>query len=107
MIEKLVKIKSTQLEEVVKKSGIAIQEGEEIKQSYLPFICRLTEIQEQAVKINFNDPKEIDETIARELRLMTVKIRTGASNLKEDRKKILRFLKKHTIILLKNQIIYN
>jgi hypothetical protein len=88
MIEKLVKIKSTQLEEVVKKSGIAIQEGEEIKQSYLPFICRLTEIQEQAVKINFNDPKEIDETIARELRLMTVKIRTGASNLKEDRKKI-------------------
>ncbi len=88
MIEKLVKIKSTQLEEVVKKSGIAIQEGEEIKQSYLPFVCKLAEIQEQAVKINFNDPKKIDETIARELRLKTVKIRTGAGDLKEDRKKI-------------------
>ena len=88
MENQLVKIESVQLENVVKESGLAIQEGEEIKQSYLPFVSELAEIQAQASKINFDNPQSIDETIARELRLKTVKIRTGAKNLKEDRKRI-------------------
>ena len=80
-------IQPTQLEEVVTKSGIAIQEGEDIKRSYLPFLSQLAEAQSQATKINFKNPSQIDETIARELRLKTVKIRTGAEKLKDDRKK--------------------
>lgn len=75
-------------DEVIQQSGLEIQEGEEIKQSYLPFAIQLAEIQEQAVKINFENPTGLDETIARELRLKTVKIRTGASDLKDSRKKI-------------------
>jgi hypothetical protein len=84
----LVKIESTELDRVVTNSGLAIQEGEEIKQSYIPFIVQLAEIQEQSKKINFENPQSIDETIARELRLKTVKIRTGASDLKDERKRI-------------------
>jgi hypothetical protein len=85
---RLAKIEPSQLEEVVKNSGLAIQEGEEIKKSYLPFLTSLAEIQSQATKINFENPTEIDETIARELRLKTVKIRTGSAALKDERKRI-------------------
>jgi hypothetical protein len=83
----IVQIESTQLEKVVTESGLAIQEGEEIKKSYLPFLSQLAEIQSQASKINFESPSEIDETIARELRLKTVKIRTGSKDLKDERKR--------------------
>jgi hypothetical protein len=84
----LVLVKQTELEEVINKSGLEIQEGEQIKQSFLPFLLQLSEIQEQSNKINYENPSQLDETIARELRLKTVKIRTGASDLKDSRKKI-------------------
>jgi hypothetical protein len=88
MTNEIKKIETGQLDEVVTHSGLAIQEGEEIKKSYLPFIVQLAETQAQADKINFNNPTELDENIARELRLKTVKIRTGAEKLKEDRKRM-------------------
>ena len=88
MTTELVKINPTELDEVIISSGLAIQEGEAAKQSYLPFLIQLSEIQEQSAKINYENPTAIDEKIARELRLSTVKIRTGASNLKDERKKI-------------------
>jgi len=88
MTNEIAIIKPTELEEVIKSSGLQIQEGEEIKQSYLPYLIQLAEIQEQSSKINYDLPTAIDETIARELRLKTVKIRTGASDLKDSRKKI-------------------
>lgn len=84
----LVKIEPDQLEEVVKNSGLAIQESEDIKKSYLPFLSQLAEVQSQADKINFTNPVELDETIARELRLRTVKIRTASEKLKDERKKM-------------------
>jgi colicin import membrane protein len=87
-MNQITELESVQLEKVVNESGLAIQEGEAIKQSYLPFLNQLMEIQEQAVKINFETPTQLDETIARELRLKTVKIRTGAEGLKDERKKI-------------------
>lgn len=87
-MENLAKINETQLEEVVKNSGLQIQEGEEIKKSYIPYLNQLAEIQEQSKKINFETPAQIDEMIARDLRLKTVKIRTGAKQLKEDRKRV-------------------
>jgi len=87
-MNKLAKIESNELEKVVTNSGLAIQEGEEIKQSYIPFIVALAEIQEQSTKINFENPVDIDEKIARDLRLKTVKIRTSASDLKDERKRI-------------------
>ena len=76
----LVKIEPTQLEEIVKNSGLAIQEGEEIKKSYLPFLMQLSEAQSQASKINFQDPGDLDENIARELRLKTVRIQERSRN---------------------------
>lgn len=87
MKNEIVKIETTQLETVVNESGLAIHEGEEIKKSYLPFLGQLAEVQSQATKINFDSPAEIDEIIARELRLKTVKIRTGSKELKDERKK--------------------
>ena len=87
MNNQIAKIETTQLEKVVKESGLQIQEGEEIKKSYLPFVVQLSEIQAQSSKINFDSPEMIDETIARELRLKTVKIRTGAEVLKDQRKR--------------------
>lgn len=77
-----------QLETVVKNSGLAIDEGEKIKQSYLPFLNQLADIHEQASKINYDNPTAIDELIARDLRLSTVKIRTGSGKLKDERKQI-------------------
>jgi hypothetical protein len=50
-------------------------------------LVQLAEVQSQATKINFDSPAEIDETIARELRLRTVKIRTGSKELKDERKR--------------------
>lgn len=88
METKIIKIETDQLEKVVKNSGLAIQEGEDIKKSYLPFLLQLSEAQAQAQKINFDNPSKLDEDIARELRLATVKIRTGAEKLKEERKKM-------------------
>jgi len=85
---RLAVIKPNQLEEVIKDSGLAIQEGEEIKQSYLPFLNQLAEIQSHAGKINFENPTDLDENIARELRLKTVKVRTGSETLKNDRKRL-------------------
>lgn len=84
----IVVTKPTQLEEIVKSSGLAIVEGEAIKQSYLPYINQLAEIQTQSSKIDFENPTEIDEKIARELRLKTVKIRTGSEEIKNSRKNI-------------------
>lgn len=88
MNTELTKVDPKQLDEVVKNSGLEITEGETIKQSYQPFLIRLAEIQANASKINFENPSEIDETIAKKLRLETVKVRTGSEELKDGRKKI-------------------
>ena len=85
---KLAKIQPDQLESVVKNSGLAIIEAEEIKTAYLPFLIRLTLIQDQAGKINFENPTELDEKISRELRLLTVKVRTDAEKLKDEQKRV-------------------
>jgi len=87
-MNELVKLENSQLEQVVKESGLAITEGEEIKQSYLPFLNELAEIQSQASKVNFENPTLLDEKIASELRKRTVKVRTGAGDLKDSRKRI-------------------
>lgn len=87
-MNQLAKIETTQLDDVVKNSGLAIQEGEASKLAYLPFLSDLSEIQQQASKINFDNPVDIDEKISRELRLKTVKIRTSAEALKDSRKKM-------------------
>jgi hypothetical protein len=81
-------MKNTELEKVVLESGLELSEGEQIKQSYLPFFIQIAEIKEESKKINFENPTELDEKIARELRLRMVKIRTGSSSVKDERKKI-------------------
>ena len=88
MKNEIVKIETNQLDEVVKGSGLAVKESDEIKSSYLPFLSQLAEIQGHSDKINFESPEKKDELIARELRLSVVKIRTGAEKLKDERKKM-------------------
>ena len=83
----IIKVEETQLEEVVKKAGLQLQDGEETKQSYQPFLVQLAEIQAQANKIDFENPTLLDEEIAGKLRKATVKIRTGSKELKDERKK--------------------
>ena len=80
-------VKTEDLDVLVKNSGLEITEGENVKQSYQPFLVQLAEIHEQATKIAWEKPTELDESIARNLRLKTVKIRTGASELKDQRKR--------------------
>lgn len=77
-----------QLEKLTSQSGLELNEGEQIKQSYLPYFEQLAEIKSETAKINFDNPSEIDEKMARELRLKTVKIRTGSEKVKEERKRI-------------------
>lgn len=84
----LEKLETTPLDAIVTESGLVLNEAEEIKQSYLPFFAQLAEIKEQANKINFENPTELDEKIARELRLKTVKVRTGSEEVKNNRKRI-------------------
>lgn len=82
-------IEETQkLEAVIQQSGLQVNETDEVKSNYLPFLERLHQIKEQSVKINKETPTDIDEKIARELRLKTVKIRTDAEDVKDSRKKI-------------------
>lgn len=81
-------VKVEQLDEVISKSGLAIQQGEDVKRSYMPFLDEIASIQEESKKINFNNPSETDEKIARDLRLRMVKQRTGAKDLKDSRKAI-------------------
>src|SRR3990172_10268602 len=76
------------LSKIVEESGLQLNEAETIKQSYLPYFIQIAEIKEQAKKINFENPNELDEKIARDLRLKTVKIRTGSEIIKDERKRI-------------------
>lgn len=79
---------TTELTLLVESKGLELSEAEQIKQSYLPYFTQMGEIKELAKKINFENPTELDEKIARELRLKTVKIRTGSEGVKDERKRI-------------------
>jgi colicin import membrane protein len=87
-METITKVENTALDLVLNESGLVLTDAEEIKQSYLPYFEQLAEIKDLASKINFENPTELDEKIARELRLRTVKIRTGSMDVKDNRKKI-------------------
>jgi colicin import membrane protein len=76
------------LEKVIIDSQIELSEAEQIKQSYLPYFTQMAELKEQMKKIDFENPQTIDETIAREVRLSLVKVRTGSEKVKDERKKI-------------------
>lgn len=81
-------IHTEQLDDVVIKSGLDKEDGLAVKQNYSPFFEQLQVIKEQSAKINYESPTDVDEKIARDLRLKTVKIRTGAADVKDARKKI-------------------
>lgn len=76
------------LTELVNESGLILSDAEEIKQSYLPFFAQIADVKDAAKKIDFENPTDLDERIARELRLKTVKIRTGSEEIKNNRKRI-------------------
>lgn len=78
----------TGLEKVITESGLDLSESEIIKQSYTSFFVEIAEIKELAKKIDFENPSELDEKIARDLRLRMVKVRTGSESVKNERKRI-------------------
>lgn len=86
--EQVITFENPELDKVVNESGLQLNEAETIKISYAPYFEQIAEIKEQAKKINFQNPTELDEKIARELRLKTVKIRTGSESVKDERKRI-------------------
>jgi colicin import membrane protein len=77
-----------QLSTIIDNKGIELTDAETIKQSYIPYFNQLAEIKEQTKKIDFANPTELDEKIAKELRLKVVKIRTGSEAIKNERKRI-------------------
>jgi hypothetical protein len=83
-----IQTENAELVKIISESGIEPSKSEEIKQSYLPYFIQIAEVKEQALKINRENPTELDEKIARELRLRMVKIRTGSEAIKEQRKKV-------------------
>jgi hypothetical protein len=87
MENKLVKLEKTELVKLVEKSGIEPQTATAVTDNYQKFFIELGNVQDSAGKINFDNPTQIDEKIARDLRLTTVKIRTAAETLKDERKK--------------------
>lgn len=84
---KIEKIEKNEISKVIENSEVEIQVANQVTENYQKFFIELGQIQENAVKINFKNPNQIDEKIARELRLATVKIRTSAEGLKNKRKK--------------------
>lgn len=87
-MEQVIVSGSTELERVVKESGLQLNEAAEIKGNYLPFLVEFEKIRNQAQSIDTVNPTEADERFSRELRLKTVKIRTAAEAKKEERKRI-------------------
>ncbi len=77
-----------ELNETIENKGLELSEAEQIKQSYLPFFVRMGKIKELEKKINFESPSELDEKIARELRLEMVDIRKRSEEVKDNRKRI-------------------
>ncbi len=86
MESNIVKFES-QFNEIATSVG-DIKKGEEIKQSYQPFLNELFSLQQATSKIDFKNPSEIDEKLAKDIRLKIVKIRTGSETLKKQRKEV-------------------
>ena len=76
------------LDKTIKEAGLQLDEGEKIKQSYLPYFEAMAQIKDESTRINWEHPTLTDEKIARDLRLRMVKIRTGSESVKDERKKI-------------------
>lgn len=76
------------LVQVVSNKGLDKTEEQTIQLSYQPYFDQMAQIKELAKKIDFDNPTEMDERIAKELRLKTVKIRTGSEEIKNERKRI-------------------
>ncbi len=80
--------KDTAMDNVVQYSGLNPESAQESKAKYLPFLGQISEIVEEARTINYLNPTKQDEQTAANLRKRTVKIRTSAATLKDERKKI-------------------
>jgi len=85
-MDNLTQIESTELTVVAQNSGIEFSRAEQITLKYVPFLLKIREVEEQSRKIDFENPTDIDEKIARELRLSLVPNRTEADKFKKTEK---------------------
>lgn len=76
----------TEIDTVLKKNNFPIEIGDSVKNKYLPFLTVIYDVKDQASRINFENPTEIDELLARELRLKLVPNRTSADKFKKQEK---------------------
>lgn len=76
------------ISEKINMSGISEVESDDIKDSYAPFLDRVKNSVILSQKIDFENPKEMDMKIARDLRLVTRTIRTDCEKVKKERKRL-------------------
>lgn len=76
------------ISEKINMSGISPAEGDDIKNSYAPFLDRVKNSVVLSQKIDFENPKKMDMQIARDLRLITRTIRTDCEKVKKERKRL-------------------
>lgn len=89
------------ISEKINMSGISEVEGNDIKDSYAPFLDRVKNSVVLSQKIDFENPKEMDMKIARDLRLTTRTIRTDCEKVKKERKRL------HSLKANIEQLVYN
>jgi hypothetical protein len=77
---------STELTVIAEKSGIEFSRAEAITLKYVPFLLEIRKAEEESKKINFDSPTELDEKIARQIRLNLVPNRTEADKFKKAEK---------------------
>lgn len=75
-----------ELVQIAKNSEVEFSKAESITFKYVPFLLKIRSAEEEAKKINFENPSELDEKIAREIRLSLVPNRTEADKLKKKEK---------------------
>ena len=67
--------------------GLAKEKAREHLMAFAPMVTELSQLSDQMEAINFSEPTDVDAKAAREIRLKMVKVRTGANNEKDERKK--------------------
>jgi len=75
-----------ELVQIAKNSEVEFSKAESITFKYVPFLLKIRNAEEEAKKINFENPSDLDEKIAREIRLSLVPNRTDADKLKKKEK---------------------
>lgn len=82
-------VKNGELQDLVVNSGLELTKAEDHAKAFHPSLAELSELSRPLAKLDRENPTKEHAKIARENRLKIVKVRTGAKEIKDERKKIL------------------